>query len=263
MAKRHRAWMAALGAAAVTAVAALAGFPGRAGAPVAELERQFRDAGRAYGEGRFRDAARLYEGLTQRGYAAPELFFNLGNAHLKDGRLGPAVLSYRKAWRLAPRDPDVDANLRLALQAAGAAEADLSSVEIAFTLLSEGEWAAVATIAWWTACLGFSLALVFPRRRALPLRLAAAAALLAALALCGLWAWRGFESSPELVVLHDTRNALTAPLASAPPSFSLPEGSVIRARGYQGEWVNVTHGQLSGWIRRSDCEPVLLAASSG
>jgi hypothetical protein len=85
--------------------------------------------------------------------------------------------------------------------------------------------------------------------------------LLTALALCGLWAWRGFEVSPELDILHDTRNALTAPLASAPPSFSLPEGSVVRARGYQGEWVNVTHGQLSGWIRRGDCAAVLLEIS--
>ncbi|HWR98009.1 MAG TPA: hypothetical protein VN317_06260 [Candidatus Methanoperedens sp.] len=254
--------------AVAAAVAALAGAAaiwsaGGSGAPPAGLAQQFRDAGRAYAEGHMSEAARLYEGLTRRGYASTEVFYNLGNAQLKEGRVGPAVLNYRKAWRLAPRDPDVGANLRIARQTAGAAEADLSSGELAFTLLSEGEWAAVAVAAWWGLCLVLSLATLLPSGRWLLLRFAALAAVVALAALFGLWTWRGFERNPELVILHDTQNALVAPLASSSPRFSLAEGSVVRSGESRGEWVEVTHGQLSGWVRRAACAPVLLDAAPG
>ncbi|HEY6000466.1 MAG TPA: hypothetical protein VI078_14350, partial [bacterium] len=228
----------------------------------AALQRRAREAARAYGEGRPGEAARLYEELIGGGHASVEIFYNLGNAYLRDGRPGPAVLNYRKAWRLAPRDPDVDANLRAALQASGAAEADLSSAEIALTRLSEREWAAAAALAWWAVCLSLSLALLAPRRRWVCVRAAAAAAAVLALAACGLWTWRGFERDPEVVILGERQNALSAPLASSSPRFSLPEGSIVRSRGRQGEWVRVTHGQLAGWIRRAACAPVLLEAAT-
>jgi hypothetical protein len=231
-------------------------------APSAGMERQFRDAARAYSEGRFAEAAGLYENLARGGSAATEVFYNLGNAYFKDGRLGPAVLSYRKAWALAPRDPDVGANLRLALQAAGAAEADLSSAEIAFVWLSEREWGGLALIGWWTTCLGLALATAFRTWRPIALRLVALPAAVTVAALCGLGIWHGFAREPEFVILHESQNALTAPMVSASPRFSLPEGSVVRARGNEGEWVSVTHGQLSGWVRRAAGAPVLLETSA-
>lgn len=228
--------------------------------PGAEARRRFLDAGRAYDEGRVPDAVRLYEDLIRGGRAPMEAYFNLGNAHVKGGRIGPAVLNYRKAWRLAPRDPDVGANLRLALRAAGAAEPDLSGTEIVLTSVSEREWDVVAAASWWATCLLLALALLLRGRGGLPVRFAAATGAVAAAALLGLWTWRGFDRNPELVVLRETENALRSPLASASPSFPLPEGSVVRARDFQGEWVRVTHGQLAGWVRRAACSPVLLEA---
>jgi hypothetical protein len=114
--------------------------------------------------------------------------------------------------------------------------------------------------AWWATCLALCLAIVFRNRRWLLLRLGALPAAVTLAALLGLWTWQGFERTPEFVVLNDAQNALRAPLAAAPPQFSLPEGSLVRAREHQGEWVRVSYGQLSGWIRRAAAAPVLLAA---
>ena len=133
-----------------------------------------------------------------------------------------------------------------------------SGAEIVFTRLSEREWTVVAMSAWWMTGLVLSLTILFRNSRWLLLRVAAVTGAVAVATLLGLWTWRGFERHPELVVLDDTRNALHAPLASATPHFPLPEGSLVRAREYQGEWVKVSYGQLAGWIRRSDCAPVIL-----
>jgi len=52
--------------------------------------------------------------VLQAGYVSPELFFNLGNAYLRNGNLGKAVVAYRRAELLAPRDSDIRANLTIA-----------------------------------------------------------------------------------------------------------------------------------------------------
>ena len=247
-------------AALVLAVAAVGHDNPAQGAypPESSLRRQFTEAGRAYDQGRMAEAARLYEDLIRSGPPAMEVFFNAGNASFRDGRPGLAVLHYRKAWRLAPRDPDVEANLVSALRATGAAEADLSGAEVVFTRLSEMEWAVLATSAWWLTCILLGLAIVFRGKGWLFLRLAAVTVAVTVAGVSGIWIWRGFERNPELVVLEGVQSALQAPSPAATPRFPLPEGSVVRARGHQGEWVEVASGQLTGWIRREACAPVLL-----
>jgi len=259
-----RRWTRTAATAAIVVVAAGWGFSRSSGG--AEFaspgwRQQFVEAGRAYDAGRAPDAVRLYEDMVRGGHPAMEVFFNLGNAYFKEGKLGPAVLNYRKAWRLAPRDPGIEANLLSALQEAGAAEADLSGAEIVFTRLSEREWAIAAVAAWWATCVLLGLAILARGKSWVFLRVAAATGVATGAALLGLWTWRGFEHRPELVVLTEAQSALRAPLVSAPPQFPLPEGSVVRESGAQGEWVEVSSGQLTGWIRRSACAPVRLEAS--
>ena len=231
-----------------------------AAVPASRAHQQFVDAGRAYEQGRMPEAVRLYEELIRGGHPAMEVYFNAGNAYLREGRTGPAVLNYRKAWRLAPRDADIGANLFSALRTAGAAEADLSGAEVVFTRLSEREWAILATSAWWLTGLILSLAILIRGNGWLLLRVAAVTGVVTVVGLSGIWVWRGFERKPELVVLNGVQNALQAPLPSAMPLFPLAEGSLVRARGFQGEWAEVSSGQLTGWIRRAACAPVLLEA---
>jgi len=43
--------------------------------------------------------------------AAFKLYYNLANAYLESGQLSKAILNYRRAEKLIPRDPQLDANL--------------------------------------------------------------------------------------------------------------------------------------------------------
>lgn len=68
----------------------------------------------AYRDGRFEDAIRLNEGILQNGYASPEIYYNLGNAYYRLGRIGQAILAYERALKLDPSDEDIIHNLKLA-----------------------------------------------------------------------------------------------------------------------------------------------------
>jgi tetratricopeptide (TPR) repeat protein len=74
----------------------------------------FAAANRHYEGGHFAEAARGYQEIVDRGYESAALYFNLGNALLKIGELGEAIVSYERARELAPRADDIRENLERA-----------------------------------------------------------------------------------------------------------------------------------------------------
>lgn len=56
-------------------------------------------------------AAETFEKSAEKGVCNPSLYYNIGNAWLKAGQVGKAVLWYERAKRLAPSDPDLKFNL--------------------------------------------------------------------------------------------------------------------------------------------------------
>lgn len=71
-------------------------------------------ANQDYLQGRYEEAAQGYESLLSRGEINGHVLYNLGNAYLRNGELGRAILHYRKALLLLPRDGDLKANLAYA-----------------------------------------------------------------------------------------------------------------------------------------------------
>jgi tetratricopeptide (TPR) repeat protein len=74
--------------------------------PNADLET-FKRANQLYQAGNYAAAASLYEQLTAKGIANPDLFLNLGNAYSQAGKTEQAAASYARAAQLAPRDAQV------------------------------------------------------------------------------------------------------------------------------------------------------------
>jgi len=62
----------------------------------------------------YEDAIRTYEYVTEKGYEAPEIYYNLGNAYFKSHKITYAILNYERALLLDPRDEDIEYNLDLA-----------------------------------------------------------------------------------------------------------------------------------------------------
>ena len=78
----------------------------------------FVQAGTAYREGRYSQAAATYLKLVEMGFDGADVRYNLGNAYLRSGELARAIAEYRKALILNPRDRDALANLSFARQSA-------------------------------------------------------------------------------------------------------------------------------------------------
>lgn len=74
----------------------------------------FKQANKAYLEGEYSKAIESFTALTSQGYNSTALFYNLGNAYMKNDKLAQAILHYEKALKLSPNDEDIKNNLELA-----------------------------------------------------------------------------------------------------------------------------------------------------
>jgi tetratricopeptide (TPR) repeat protein len=74
----------------------------------------FDKANRHFEAGEFEAARDIYQSLENQGCRSDKVFYNLGNAYLKSGDLGHAILYLIRAERIASRDKDIAANLETA-----------------------------------------------------------------------------------------------------------------------------------------------------
>lgn len=122
-------------------------------------EEIFRSGVSAYQRGRFDSAAAEFGLLAQGGIDDERVWYNLGNAQFKSGRIGAALVAYRRGLRLAPRDNDLQANYRyVRLFAADKIEAVgvfflESWWRTALEGLSLSESRRLAALAFWLAAL--------------------------------------------------------------------------------------------------------------
>lgn len=72
--------------------------------------RRFITALEAYKAQKFDTAVSEFEQIARSGVRNGELYYNLGNAHLKNNNLGQAILWYERALKLLPNDPDLRFN---------------------------------------------------------------------------------------------------------------------------------------------------------
>lgn len=67
-----------------------------------------------YSAGNYEEAINKWEELTESGYEAAPVYYNLGNAYFKSNKIAPAILNFERAKLLAPHDKDINYNLELA-----------------------------------------------------------------------------------------------------------------------------------------------------
>ena len=194
------------------------------GGPADTLEK----ANTHYLAGEYVEAVEGYSSLIEVGHATGDLYYNLGNALYRKGDMAQALLAWKRAQWLSPRDGDILANLqRVRAQAVDGLELD-SGPQLFFLRrsLSVGEQGWLA--AWLLAIVG---GVLLVRRFRPGLEVGIPILLLGTPgALLALSAFRGqsqFVERMPAVVLVDEVEARSAGGAGI-SLFELHEGSEVR-----------------------------------
>lgn len=214
----------------------------------------------------FAEAADRFQLLVDAGVRNGRLYYNLGNACLQAGRLGRAIVNYRRAELLLPGDGRVEANLRVARE--------LRRNQIAVA----GERALLRALFFWhygsaprmRFVLGLAAYVLFWLMLAARLWARRFRWRFALLPLLAMWlamggslaveAWAGGGRREGVIVVDDVV-ARKGNGEGFDPQFEqkLHQGVEFRLREQRGDWlfIELPDGK-SGWIRSREAELVIL-----
>ncbi len=225
------------------------------------------EANARYDREEYAEAVQLYESLVGDGYHETALYYNLGNAHLGNGDLGRAVLSYLRARELSPRDPDVNANLELARELtvdriAAERGSILESVSYAgLRWLNRGELG-LAALGMWFVCGvavgGLLIWRTFPMRRVARVFAVLMAVTTLASTLLFLSTLYANPYDSTGVVIVDAVEVLDGPGWQYSEEFIIHSGAQVRMNDSRHGWVEVSlpGGELQGWVSARTVEAV-------
>lgn len=231
--------------------------------PLAFAQTTFDQANAAYADGRYEEAAALYQAMIDEQPNA-QLYYNLGNAHFKQGELAQAILAYERSLRLDPRNKDAQYNLAFAQSRItdNIEEHDFFLSSWAATVrnnLSEHTWWCLSIYLFILALAGLLLFLLGrePWLRKTAFHTAWIALLFSLIA--GLNAGslhRRDTLRNEAIITQGVVNAKSSPDRSGTDLFTIHEGTKVTIRETLGEWCNIRVGNNEGWIRTSYLERI-------
>jgi tetratricopeptide (TPR) repeat protein len=212
----------------------------------------FDAANKLYEQSKFAEAAASYEKLLRSGQASESLYFNWGNALFKSGQIGRAIAAYQQAQQMAPRDPDVRANLQFARNQVQGPTLLPERLWRWLGKLSLNEWTCLAAAALW---LWFFLLILLqwrptlkPVLKAYVLWLGATAALLCA---CFSGSFYYNRLAERAIVVAGEAVARQAPLDESQSAFALHDGAELQVLDQKDQWLQVRADlRRIGWVRK-------------
>jgi hypothetical protein len=219
-----------------------------------------------YRAGNFEAAATQYQKIINQGLVSASVYFNLGNAYYREGRIGPAILAYERAKRLEPDDPDVQHNLRLA---------DLKTVDriepvpelFLIQWLRSYDAFIPFDVAFRTMMAGWiifflTLAGIFVVRNVSALRTLRWLALVAVILLVLAGGTVGIhtllsQGSDHGIIMAPVVTAKSSPDEQSINAFVIHEGLKVKLGDTLGDWVKITlaDGKV-GWVHANQCERI-------
>ncbi len=218
----------------------------------------FNAASDAYSESNYEVALDRYSEIVSRGYEAPDLYYNMGNAAFRSNRLGYAVLYYNKALKLDPAHEEAERNLAYVERYK---EDQLEQVPELFIrswirslvgMFSVQTWSMLAIILF--GLLLFAL-LVYIFASRLALKKAGFFSALVALVLFLVSISAALDRNAEIVapdqavIVSPSVVVKSSPSVSGTDLFVLHEGTEITVTDQVGEWteVHISDGRI-GWV---------------
>lgn len=226
-------------------------------------QTDFDVANAAYAEGRYEEAASVYQALIDEQPNAT-LYYNLGNARFKQGELAQAILNYERALRLQPDHKDAQYNLAFAQS-----KITDNIVEQDFFLstwaravrnsLKEQTWLVLSICLFILALAGLLLFLLgrepWLRKTAFHVAwLALLFSLISGMNAASLHKRDTLRN--EAIITQGVVNGKSSPDRSGTDLFTIHEGTKVTIRETLGEWCNIHVGNYEGWVRQQNLERI-------
>ena len=226
--------------------------------PHSSLAAGFEAANKLYEEGKYADAAASYEKLLQGGQVSAALYFNLGNAAFKSSQIGRAIAAYRQAERIAPRDPDIRANLQFARNQVQGPTLPVGRWQRWLNRFTLNEWTVMTALALWLLFLLLALLQWRPTLKAsLRRTVLAAAAVALLLAACLAAALVQARSVRIAIVVKPEAVVRAGWFDESKEAFTVHDGAELKVLDQHDKWLQVSPNPLRlGWLPR---DQVLLA----
>ncbi len=215
-----------------------------------------------YQDKQYEKAADAYQEIISSGFEGTSLYYNLGDAYYREGKLGLAILYYQKALRLSPGNGDVIHNLKIA----NARTVDKIEALPQFFLF---EWwesiLAALSVTGWTftvylfyAIVLLSIGLYFFAKRGGLQRFAVYSGFVSIVLLIVTSSLLAVKLNRDMnvksaIVIAPTATVKLSPDQSSNDAFIIHEGLKVRELNSVGDWIDIRlEDGKEGWIQKND-----------
>ena len=220
----------------------------------------FEEAAAKYKAGDFKAASVALQNLMHSGRESGPVLYNLGNAALKSGEKGLALVYYLRALEASPRDKDLRWNLHILKGSLADKIEDKSYFVVSAAREALGYIRSDEIMIAFSVCLALltliQAATAFKSGAWLGwLRVLCVTLLIVSGSLLSLKHWE--TRDPQAVVLDKETYAYYGPSDSETKAFLLHEGASGRVMDRSGDWIYLSLGdKKTGWVRKTSCEIV-------
>ena len=218
-----------------------------------DISSQVTLANELYHEKNYQAAADIFETLINQGETNGYLYYNLGNTYMRLGNKGSAILNYLRAKLILPRNENLDANLRYAINqtqdqlspSRGGLIPSLLFWVDSISLIEHFDILILFNIIFWCICIG---SLYYRKPLWKSLKKISMAILLLAFFSTGIKYYLLSEYKIGVIMdkkvdVKSDRNTQNVTL------FELHEGAIIAFNQEDGEWAHISvSADKSGWI---------------
>lgn len=220
----------------------------------------------AYASENYAEAIETYEALLSENNESAEIYYNLGNAYYKMGKIAPAILNYERALLLDPGDRDIRFNLNLSKQNTADKIETVSDFFLVKwingiqSLFSVDTWSTIGIVCF---CLFIACLILFFFSKLMLMKKIGfylGAFLLFLIIMSNIFASRqkyDLLNRSGAIVFAPTVTVKSSPDASGTDLFILHEGTKVNIKSQLGDWneVELEDGNI-GWIQKKDIEVI-------
>lgn len=225
-------------------------------------EQLMADGNKYYQNKEYDRAVEAYREIVNAGFEGTSLYYNLGDAYYRQGKLGYAILYYEKALRLSPGNSDVLYNLKIA----NARTVDkIESLPQFFLFQWWESLLAVFTVTGWTyisyafyALILLSIGLYFFAKRPGLQRTAVYSGFVSIVLLILTVSLLAVKLNREAnvrsaIVVAQAATVKLSPDQTSNDAFIIHEGLKVRELNDVGNWIEIRlQDGKEGWIEKND-----------